>query len=93
MDSRDEEKILRDEIMKELLSIALDDQNPEKQVKVGLRLNPQDADELTKALRRNVNIFAWSIVNMPGISLEVITHQLNVSPNYHPVRQKRRHLA
>ena len=51
MDSRDEGKILRVETMEELLSIALDDQSPEKQVKVGSRLNPQDADELTKALR------------------------------------------
>ena len=51
MDSRDEEKILRAETMEELLSVALDDQNLEKQVKVGSRLNPQDANKLTKAFR------------------------------------------
>ena len=79
--------------MEELFAIALDNQNLKRQVKISSRLNLEDANELTKALWRNMDIFAWSIANMPGISLEVITHQLNVSPSYHPVRQKRRQLA
>ena len=51
MDSQDEEKILRAKTIEELLSIALDDQSLKKQAKISSRLNPQDADELTKALR------------------------------------------
>ena len=74
--------------MEELLTIALDEQNQERQVKISSRLNPEDANELTKALRRNVNVFAWSIANMPGISFEVIIHQLNISPSCRPIRQK-----
>ena len=40
-----------------------------------------------------MDIFAWSAVDMPRISPKVITHRLNVSPNCHPKRQKRRQLA
>ena len=51
IDFWDEEKIMRTETMEELLTIALDDQDPKKQVKISSRLNPEDADKLTKALR------------------------------------------
>ena len=68
IDSRDEENIVRAETMEELLTIALDDQNQEKQVKISSRLNPEDANELTKALWPNADIFAWSAADMPGIS-------------------------
>ena len=93
MDSRDEEKILRAKAIEELLSIALYDRSPEKQVMVSSRLNPQDIDTLTTMLRQNTDVFAWSTIDMLGISLEIIVHQLNVSPNCHPMRQKRRQLA
>ena len=51
IDSCDEEKIVRVETMEELFSIALDDQNSERQVKISSRLDLEDAHKLTKALR------------------------------------------
>ena len=74
MDSWDEEKIIRVESMEEFFPIILDKQNPKKNVKIDFKLNPKDAAELAKALQQNVDIFAWSITDMPGISPEVITH-------------------
>ena len=71
--------------MEELFPIPLDEQNPKKNVKMSFKLNPEDATELAKALQQNVDIFAWSTTDMPGISLEVITHQLNASPSCCPV--------
>ena len=93
MDSRDEGKILRVEAIKELLSIALYDQSPEKQVMVNSRLNPQDVDTPTITLWQNTDISAWSTIDMPKIFPEVIVHRLNVSSNCHPMRQKRRQLT
>ena len=90
LDSWDKGKILRAKATKELLSIAPDDQSSEKQVKVSSRLNPQDVDKLTKALRQNVDVFAWFAADMPWISSEMIAHQLNIFLNCHLVRQKRR---
>ena len=44
-------------------------------------------------LRRNVEVFAWSHEDMPGISLKEIVHVLNVDPSMKPVKQKRRKFA
>ena len=93
MDSQDEEKIVRAEVIEELLSIALDDQILEKQVKVSSRLSPEETSELTKTLRLNADVFAWSTIDMPEISSEIIIHRLNVSLSCRPVKQKRRQLA
>ena len=93
MDSRDKEKIVRVEAIEELLSIALDDQSPKKQVKVSSRLSPVEANELTKTLRQNTDVFAWSTIDMPKISSEIIAHRLNISSNCRPMKQKRRQLA
>ena len=60
--------------MEWLFSIVLNDQNPKKLVKISSKLNPEDADELTKALRQNADVCACSATDMLGISLEVITH-------------------
>ena len=86
MDSQDEGKNLWAKAIEELLSIALYDQSLEKQVMVSSRLNPQDVDTLTTTLRQNADIFAWSAVDMSGISPEVIVHRVNVSSNCRPVR-------
>jgi hypothetical protein len=44
-------------------------------------------------LRENVDVFAWSHEDMPGIDTEVMVHKLNVNPSMHPVKQKRRVFA
>jgi len=38
-------------------------------------------------------VFAWCHDDMPGIDPSVISHRLNVDPNYQPVKQKRRNFA
>jgi hypothetical protein len=44
-------------------------------------------------LRRNIEVFAWSHEDMPGISPEKIVHILNVDSNMKPIKQKRRKFA
>ncbi|CAL8082065.1 unnamed protein product [Prunus armeniaca] len=41
-------------------------------------------------IRDNSEVFAWSYNDMPGISLDVISHKLSISPSFKPVQQKRR---
>ena len=93
MYSQNEEKIMRAESMEELSHIFLDEQNLEKFVKINSRLNSKVADELMKTLQQNTDIFAWSAVDMLRISPNVITHRLNVSSSYHPIKQKKRYFA
>ena len=44
-------------------------------------------------LRRNLEVFAWSHEDMPGISPKVTIHVLNVDLDMKPVKQKRRKFA
>jgi hypothetical protein len=37
-------------------------------------------------LHRNIEVFAWSHEDMPGISPEEIVHVLNVDPDMKPVK-------
>ena len=40
-----------------------------------------------------MELFAWKQEHMGGIDPAVITHRLNVSPSFKPVKQKRRSFA
>ena len=48
---------------------------------------------LVQFLKENLNVFAWSHEDMPGISPEVIQHKLNVNLERKPVQQRRRVFA
>ena len=58
--------------MEKLLPILLDEQNPEKNMKISSQPTHKDGAELAKALQQNADIFAWSTTDMSGISPEVI---------------------
>ena len=48
---------------------------------------------LVQFLKENIDVFAWSHEDMPGIDPSVITHHLNVYLSSKPVRQKKRVFA
>jgi hypothetical protein len=41
-------------------------------------------------LRKNVYVFAWQILDMPGIPREVIEHKLGIDTTFKPIKQKER---
>ena len=56
-------------------------------------MKEETKQDLVKFLRRSTNVFAWSHEDMPGIDPSVITHRLNVSSFYKPIRQKKKVFA
>ena len=42
---------------------------------------------------QNVDVFAWSPYEVPGVDLEFIVHKLNVDPSFPPKKQKLRRVA
>ena len=50
-----------------------------KTTRIGTTLNPEMKSMLVQFLKENLNIFAWSHEDMPGISPRVIEHKLNVN--------------
>ena len=81
----------RHEPSKELEPVPLND-DPEQLAYIISKLAEDLKSPLTYFLRRNKDVFAWKQADMGGIDPIVITHKLNVSPSFKPVKQKRRSL-
>ena len=91
LDMRDEVNT-RPEPSEELEPVPLDD-NPEHLTYIGSNLAEGLRSLLTHFLRQNKDVFAWKQADMGGIDPAIITHRLNVSPSFKPVKQKRRSFA
>ena len=91
LDMRDE-VLTRSEPLEELEPVSLDD-NPEHLAYIGSMLAEDLKSLLTQFLRQNKDVFAWKQADMGGIDPTVITHRLNVSPSFKPIKQKRRSFA
>ncbi|XP_050276061.1 uncharacterized protein LOC126718038 [Quercus robur] len=88
-----EEKRVVVEPIEVLEDVPLDERNPERCTRVGADLERGVKENLVQFLRKNVDVFAWSHEDMPGIDPNVITHRLNVCPSSKPIRQKKRVFA
>ena len=91
LDMRDE-VLTRLEPSEELEPVSLDD-DPEHLAYIGSKLTGDLKSLLTQFLRQNRDVFAWKQADMGGIDPTVITHRMNVSPSFRPVKQKRRSFA
>ena len=80
-----EEKRIVAEPTKALENIPLDESNPERCTRVGTDLEEKNKKDLVQFLKKNIDVFAWSHEDMPGIDPSVITHRLNVCPSFKPV--------
>ncbi|KAL0410687.1 UNVERIFIED_CONTAM: Transposon Ty3-G Gag-Pol polyprotein [Sesamum latifolium] len=58
--------------------------------KIGNAMSPTVEKHLTQFLKENTKVFAWSMMDLHGISPDIITHQLNVNPETKPVKQNKR---
>ena len=64
------------------------DDNPEHLAYIGSRLAENLKHPLIHFLKKNKDVFTWKQEDMGGIDLAIITHRLNVSPSFKPVKQK-----
>ena len=58
--------------MKALGMVELVDEEPVKTTRIGMTLSEKMKKKLVQFLKGNLDIFAWSHEDMPGISIEVI---------------------
>ena len=72
-----------------LADISLDESNTERCTRVGVDLEGKIKEDFVQFLKKNIDVFAWSHEDMPGIDPSVITHRLNVCPSFKPIRQKK----
>ena len=57
-----------------------------KTTRIGMTLSPEMRSMLVQFLKENLDVFAQSHEDMPGISPRVIEHKLNVNPEKKPVQ-------
>ena len=79
--------------MEALETMALTEGETTKMSRIGTTLSPKIRTRLIQFLKENLDVFAWSHEDMPGISPDVIQHKLNVNPKRKLVQQRRRAFA
>ena len=79
IEEKEEEKV------EALETMELVDGEPTKTTRIGTTINTDMKKKLVQLLKENLDIFAWSHKNMPGISTEIIQHKLNVNLEKKPV--------
>ncbi|XP_075633516.1 uncharacterized protein LOC142605975 [Castanea sativa] len=70
----------------ELEKVVIDD-DEEKFFQMGVQLPPREKEELVAFLRKNVDVFAWSAYEAPGVDPNFICHHLKINPSITPKKQ------
>lgn len=68
---------------------SISEEFPKRKVNIRTQLDPVVAHGLIQFLKENYKAFACSYADMPGISRDVIKHELAIKPSALPVKQKR----
>ena len=71
--------------MEALETVVLAEDEITKTTRIGTTLSPGMRTRLIQFLKENLDVFAWSHEDMPGIPTKVIQHKLNVNPERKPV--------
>ena len=61
-----------------------------KVFKLGSALDQAAQDQIAEVIARQLDSFAWSALDMPGIDPDFLCHRLTMDPKVRPVRQRRR---
>jgi hypothetical protein len=66
----------------------LDPATPKQTVVISEDLTSQDEEKLISCLSRNKDVFAWSALDLVGVSRTVIEHSLGIDPSVCPKKQR-----
>ena len=66
--------------VEELTEIHVDPNEPSRVVKIGKGLKKELAQQFTKFLSLNQDVFVWTYTDMEGIHPKVTCHRLNIDP-------------
>ncbi|XP_057444597.1 uncharacterized protein LOC130736831 [Lotus japonicus] len=89
LDPRDDADDFRPQPLEETKSAQVKD----KVLKIGSSLTKEHEERLITILGDNLDLFAWTINDVPGIDPNVITHKLAIRPGAKPVIQPRRRMS
>jgi len=81
----------RMEAREELRRVPLLDK--EHNTVVGTTMAAAEAEIMYVARKKNMDMFAWTPTDMPGVSPDIITHRLSIFKEARPISQKKRDLG
>ena len=68
--------------------VNLGTEDEKKELKVGSSIDASAKKAMTNLLKEYTDIFAWSYQDMPGLSTDIVEHQLPMRPECRPIQQK-----
>ncbi|KAK8934446.1 hypothetical protein KSP39_PZI014383 [Platanthera zijinensis] len=93
-DQEEEEEPSRLKAAVELQEVdILTKEGRKEKIRISGELGLEDQEEIRKCVQENIDIFAWSAADMPGIDADVACHRLNLDPKVRPIQQKKRAIA
>jgi hypothetical protein len=69
-------------------TVPLDPATPKQTVIISEDLTSQDEEKLISCLSRNKDVFAWSALDLVGVSRNSIQHSLGIDPSVRPKKQR-----
>jgi hypothetical protein len=73
--------------------VPLDPATPKQTVVISEDLTSQDEEKLISCLSRNKDVFAWSALDLVGVSRTIIEHSLGIDPSVRPKKQRLRKMS
>jgi hypothetical protein len=74
-------------------TVPLDPATPKQTVVISEDLTSQDEEKLISCLSRIKDVFAWSALDLVGVSCTVIEHSLGIDPSVRPKKQRLRKMS
>ena len=75
-------------VVEDLETVQIDESNFEKFFLLGTSLTQTERAQMLEFLYGNLEVFAWTPYEMPGLDPNFICHKLNVDPTARPMVQK-----
>jgi hypothetical protein len=73
--------------------VPLDLATPKQTVLISEDLSPNEEARLLSYLNRNKDVFAWSALDLVGVSRTIIEHSLGIDPSMYPKKERLRKMS
>nr|GEW22376.1 reverse transcriptase domain-containing protein [Tanacetum cinerariifolium] len=86
----EEQPLAVSKVPEERIKIAINPEHPDQTVMIGSGLTKEGRDKLYELLQNNLDMFAWTPMDMTGIPRHIAEHRLSIRKGCQPTRQKKR---
>ena len=74
-------------------TVPLDQATPKQTITISEDLTSHEEEKLLCCLSKNKDVFAWSALDLVGVSRSIIEHSLGIDPSVRPKKQRLRKMS